>query len=214
MAVVMVMCHHLAAYIVMYSLTLVLKDSWKNKISTIIVSLLRKQPLNFFFTWGSVLFWKKKFAVIYFYWKCNLHEICKVLIIWPCSFQRETRVKKFKTGQYLISKGYKWKQYNCTLHKIMFDWLIGWCRDHIMNKRRAQVITTSIMQDQPHFQKIGKLDFSLRKHYTIIAALKVNIIIVHPWDVVFPPALLYWNSIYNNVGCNKHLFVCFYLVFS
>jgi hypothetical protein len=26
--------------------------------------------------------------------------------------------------------------------------------------------------------------------------------------------LLYRNSIYNNVGCNKHLFVCFYLVFS
>jgi hypothetical protein len=25
--------------------------------------------------------------------------------------------------------------------------------------------------------------------------------------------LLYRNSIYNNVGCNKHLFVCFYLVF-
>jgi hypothetical protein len=25
--------------------------------------------------------------------------------------------------------------------------------------------------------------------------------------------LLYRNSIYNNVGCNKHLFVCFYFVF-
>jgi hypothetical protein len=25
--------------------------------------------------------------------------------------------------------------------------------------------------------------------------------------------LLYWNSIYNNVGYNKHLYVCFYLVF-
>ena len=94
----------------------------------------------------------------------------------------------------------------------------------------------------------------------LLLPLKVNIIIVHPWDVVFPRALargkttsqgwtimmftasagnkpegkqhpkgeqlwcspqvraiivlLYRNSIYNNVGCNKHLFVCFYLVFS
>jgi hypothetical protein len=56
----------------------------------------------------------------------------------------------------------------------------------------------------------------------------VNIIIVHPRGVVFPRVLsrgkttsqgwtivlLDRNSIYNNVGCNKHLFVCFYLVLS
>jgi hypothetical protein len=55
----------------------------------------------------------------------------------------------------------------------------------------------------------------------VLPALKVNIIIVDPRGIVFPKALvqaiialIYRNSIYNNVGCNRHLFVCFYLVFS
>jgi hypothetical protein len=126
-----------------------------------------------------------------------------------------------------------WQNWYPRETSLLFTGRQMWCS---MSVQKCIRFCSPELQSWPEVKNTNMKFMKTQDKNTQISVYCIQHLIVHPRGVVFPGALARGKTtsqgwtimmftanagnncfiipINNNVGCNKHLFVCFYLVFS